>query len=117
MERLMEWLMENFALVATIVAFAAAFLLTGKRRAYFEWANEILFLAFDNAEKRGILDGWSGADKLRHYLGIWRQAYLERFGKEPGEEEMQFAINKAAELAIKEKRIKATVEELANPKS
>jgi len=47
--------MENFALVATIVAFAAAFLLTGKRRAYFEWANEVLFLAFDNAEKKGLL--------------------------------------------------------------
>lgn len=113
----MEWLMENFTLVATIVAFTAAFLLTGKQREYFEWANEILFLAFDNAEKKGLLDGWSGADKLRHYLGIWRQAYLERFGKEPGEEAMQFAINKAAELAIKEKSIKATVERLANPKS
>ena len=113
----MEWLMENFALVATIVAFAVAFLLTGKRRAYFEWANEVLFLAFDNAEKKGLLEGWSGADKLRHYLGIWRQIYIERFGKEPGAEEMQFAINKAAELAIKEKSIKATVERFANPKS
>ena len=113
----MEWFMENFVLVATIVAFVAAFLLTGKRRAYFEWANEILFLAFDNAEKRGLLDGWTGADKLRHYLGIWRQAYIDRFGKEPGEEEMQFAINKAADLARKEKSIKEIVEGLANPKS
>ena len=113
----MEWFMENFALVATIIAFAAAFLLTGKRRAYFEWANEILFLAFDNAEKRGLLDGWSAADKLRHYLEIWRQAYIDRFGREPGEEEMQFAINKAAELARKEKSIKEVVEGLANPKS
>ena len=25
------------------------------------------------------MDGWSGADKLRHYLGIWRQAYIDRF--------------------------------------
>ncbi len=116
----MEWFMENFALVATIIAFAAAFLLTGKRRAYFEWANEILFLAFDNAEKRGLLDGWSAADKLRHYLEIWRQAYIDRFGREPGEEAMQFAINKAAELARKEKGIKELVEGvegLANPKS
>lgn len=113
----MEWLMENFVLVATIVAFTASFLLTGKRRAYFDWANETLFLAFDNAEKKGLLDGWSGADKLRHYLGIWRQAYMDRFGKEPGEEAIQFAINKAAELASKEKSIKATVEGLANPKS
>jgi len=77
-----------------------------KGRAYFEWANEVLFLAFDNAEKKGLLDGWSGADKLRHYLGIWRQAYLERFGKEPGEEEMQFAINKAAELALRKRVLK-----------
>jgi len=113
----MEWLMENFVLVATIVAFVAAFLLTEKRRAYFEWANETLFLAFDNAEKRGLLDGWTGADKLRHYLGIWRQAYIDRFGKEPGEDAVEFAINKAAELAIKEKSVKATVEGLANPKS
>lgn len=113
----MEWFMENFVLVVTVVAFAAAFLLTGKRRAYFEWANETLFLAFDNAEKKGLLDGWSGADKLRHYLGIWRQVYIERFGKEPGEEAMQFAINKAAELASKEKSIKTIVEGLANPKS
>lgn len=113
----MEWILENFALVATIVMFVAGIVLRERKRAWFEWANETLFMAFDSAEKKGILEGLSGADKLRHYLSIWRQAYEERFGKQPSEADMTYAINKATELAKREKEIREMVASLANPKS
>lgn len=111
-----EFLLDNFSLVVTVVLFVAAALLTGKRRAWFEWANETLFLAFDNAEQRGLLEGLKGQEKLTHYLTIWRQAYAERFGKEPDQKAMEYAVNKAAELASKEKTVRQKVESLANPK-
>lgn len=113
----MEWILDNFAVVATIVVFVAGIVLRERKRAWFEWANETLFMAFDNAEKKGILEGLSGADKLRHYLNIWRQAYMERFGREPSETDMNYAINRATELAKREKEIRAMVASLANPKS
>lgn len=106
----------NFPLVATIVVFVAAMVLRERNRAWFQWANETLFMAFDNAEKRGLLEGLPGQEKLTHYLGIWRQAYVERFGKEPDENMMQFAIDKAAELSKKEKSVRQTIEALSNPK-
>lgn len=112
----MEWILENFAIVATVVIFIAGIVLRERKRAWFEWANETLFLAFDNAEKRGLLEGLPGKEKLTHYLGIWRRGYVERFGKEPDENMMQFAIDKAAELSKKEKSVRQTVEALSNPK-
>lgn len=106
----------NFPLVATIVVFVAAMVLRERSRAWFEWANETLFMAFDNAEKRGILEGLPGVDKLEHYLNIWRQAYREQFGREPSENDMIYAVNKATELAKKEKTVREKVAGLANPK-
>lgn len=113
----LEWILDNFAVVATIVLFVAGIILRERQRAWFEWANETLFLAFDNAEKRGLLEGLSGADKLRHYLNIWRQAYREQFGEEPSESAINYAINRAAELSKQEKEIREKVAALANPKS
>lgn len=111
----MELILNNWELVVTIIMFAAAILLKGKQRAWFEWANETLDLAFDNAEKKGLLEGIGGADKLQHYLNIWRQAYRERFGTDPTEQAITYAVNRAASLAEKEKTI-AKIGELANPK-
>ncbi len=113
----LAWILDNFAVVATIVLFVAGIVLRERKRAWFEWANETLFMAFDNAEKRGILEGLNGADKLQHYLNIWRQAYREQFGKEPSGNAMIYAINKAAELSKQEKEIREKVAALANPKS
>ena len=112
----LEWIMDNFTVVATIVLFIAGIVLRERKRAWFEWANETLFMAFDNAEKRGILEGLPAADKLEHYLNIWRQAYREQFGREPSEQAMLYAMNKAAELSNKEKTIREKVADLANPK-
>lgn len=111
-----DFLLNNLSTVAVVVLFIAAAFLSGKRRAYFEWANETLFLAFDNAEKRGLIDDIPGSDKLRHYLNIWRNAYRERFGKDPDEKKIAFAIERAADLAQKEKSVRAVVESLSNPK-
>lgn len=113
----LEWFLDNFAVVATIVLFVAGIVLRERQRAWFEWANETLFLAFDNAEKRGLLEGLPGAEKLEHYLTIWRKAYWERFGEEPSESAMTYAINRAAELSKQEKEIREKVAALANPKS
>lgn len=113
----LEWILDNFAVVATIVLFVAGIVLRERKRAWFEWANETLFLAFDNAEKRGILEGIPDIAKLQHYLNIWRQVYREQFGKEPSESEMTYAINKATELAKREKEIREKVAALASPKS
>lgn len=113
----LEWILEHFTVVATIVLFIAGIVLRERQRAWFEWANETLFMAFDNAEKRGILEGLPAADKLEHYLNIWRQVYREQFGREPSEDAMMYAINKAAELSQKEKQIREKVAVLANPKS
>lgn len=113
----LEWILDNFTVVATIVLFVAGIVLRERQRSWFEWANETLFMAFDNAEKRGLLEGLPGAEKLEHYLNIWRKAYWERFGKEPGESDMAYAINKATELAKREKEIREMVASLASPKS
>lgn len=112
----MEWILENFTVVATIVLFIAGIVLRERKRAWFEWANETLFMAFDNAEKRGILEGLPGVEKLEHYLNIWRQVYREQFGREPNETDMIYAINKASELARREKEIREKVAVLADPK-
>lgn len=111
----MEFLQDNIEIVLTLVAFVAALVLHGRRRAWFEWANETAFLAFDNAEKLGLIEGWSGAEKLRHYMNLWRSEYVKRFGEEPDEKALEFAATRAAELAVKEKRIRASVEALSDP--
>lgn len=113
----MDWILDNFTVIATIVLFVAGIILRERKRAWFEWANETLFLAFDNAEKKGILEGLAGVDKLRHYLNIWRQVYREQFGTDPSEADIIYAINKAAEWSNREKEIREMVDALANPKS
>jgi hypothetical protein len=112
---LLEFLQDNIALVLTLVAFVAALVLRGKRRAWFEWANETAFLAFDNAEKKGLIEGLPGSEKLRHYMNLWRSEYVKRFGEEPDEKTLKFAEKKAAELAVKEKQIRANVEAFSDP--
>lgn len=111
-----EILLNNFPLIATLVALAAAALLVGKNRSKFEWINETLFLAFDNAEKKGLLEGWSGAEKLQHYLSIWRRAYEDKFGTPPTDKIIDIAVKKAEELSQKEKSISQIVDEMSNPK-
>lgn len=113
----MEWLLDNFSVVATIVLFIAGIVLRERRRAWFEWANEVLFMAFDSAEKRGILEGIPDIAKLQHYLDIWRHEYRKQFGKDPSEADMMYAVTRAAELSQREKQIREMVAVLADPKS
>ena len=114
---LLERILDNFELVATLVAFAAALFLSGKNRSYWRWVNETLFLAWDSAEKYGILEDWKGAEKLEHYLRIWREEYEKRFGEPPNEKMIQHAIKTATNLSEREKAIRTMVNEWANPKS
>lgn len=117
MRSVLEFVLNNFELIATVILMVIGAVLGGRRLAWFQWANEVLFLAFDQAEKRGLLEGIKGSDKLAYYLAIWREAYMKRYGEEPNSKAMQYAVNKAAELAQKEKTIKQTIVSLSDPKS
>lgn len=99
----LKLVLEHFDTIATIAMIVAGVIFTGKKLAWWQWANEITFLAFDAAEKKGLLEGIKGADKLAYYLSIWREAYMKKYGTEPTEKALTFAVNKATELAQKEK--------------
>lgn len=101
-----DFILNNFSLISMIVLAIVAIVLGQKRMAFWQWFNETAFIAFALAETHGILEGLKGADKLKHYLEIYKAEYEKKFGKAPGFEDIQQAEAKAAELALKEKEIK-----------
>lgn len=104
----MEFLFNNWELVATVTLLVVGVFFAGKRMAYFKWANETLFFAWDQAEKLGIAQDLPAYAKIDHYLSIWRRKYVEKFGKEPGPKEMAQAHVVAAELSVKEKAYRSS---------
>jgi hypothetical protein len=102
----MDFITQNWELLVTVLFVVLAFVLTGKRKAWFSWFNEAIFFAFDSAEKKGLLEGIKGADKLRHFLTVYRDQYTKRFGTEPTSNQLAEAAAKANELSIKEKVIR-----------
>lgn len=104
------WLFANWELVLAAVFAVLTVVLTQKRKVWWEWFHEVAFFAWDSAEKRGLLEGIKGEEKLRHYLEVYRAQYAKRWGKPPAESDLVVAAEKAAELSAKEKVIR-----LANP--
>lgn len=103
-------LTNNWEMVMLVVLTILAAVLTGNRLDWWKWFNETTFFAWDNAEKKGLLEGIKGADKLHHYLTIYRAQYLKKFGAPPTDGTIEQAVLKAAELSAKEKVIR-----LSNP--
>lgn len=111
MDAIWQFILDNWGMVAGIILMVIGVVLTGKKLAYFRWANEVLFFAWAEAEKQGILEGIKGVDKLEHYLMIWKAKYQEKFGTdEVPTTEMGRAVKIAVDLSAKEK-----VHRLANP--
>lgn len=106
MESVLEFLSNNWEVVVAVVIFVLAVILRGRQLAWFQWFNEVSFLAWDQAEKKGLLDGWRGAEKLRIYLEIWRREYEKKWGDPPTEGTIEQAKVKAAELSQLEKTIR-----------
>lgn len=111
MDAIWQFILDNWGMVAGVILMVVGVVLTGKKLAYFRWANEVLFFAWAEAEKQGILEGIKGVEKLEHYLQIWKAKYQERFGTEglPAAE-IDRAVRIADDLSAKEK-----VHRLANP--
>lgn len=111
MDAIWQFVLDNWGLTVTIILMIVGVVFTGKRLAYFKWANEVLFFAWAEAEKQGILEGIKGHEKLEHYLMIWKAKYQEKFGADelPGSE-IDRAVKVAVDLSAKEK-----VHRLANP--
>jgi len=103
---LVSMLTDNWEVALVILLTILAVVLTGKRLAWWKWFNEIAFYAWDSAEKKGLLEGIKGADKLNHYLAIYRAQYVKKWGAPPTEGTIEQAKMKAAELSAKEKIIR-----------
>lgn len=112
MELIQSLLVDNWELVLTVVLFILAAILNDKRLAWWKWFNETAFLAWDNAEKKGLLEGLKGKEKLDHYIAVYRAEYIKKFGAPPTEGTIEQATLKAEELSTKEKVIR-----LSNPTS
>lgn len=106
MEFVKALMLDHWESMLAIIIFALALVLTGRRLVWFRWFNEIAFFAWDNAEKKGLLEGLKGAEKLQHYLGIYRAQYEKKWGTEPTNSAIARAEVKAAELSAKEKVIR-----------
>ncbi len=100
------FLQDNFGLVLTGVFALLAVILTQQRLTWWQWFHEVAFFAWDAAEKRGLLEGIKGEDKLRHYLEVYRTQYGKKWGEQPTERHLAKAAERAAELSAKEKVIR-----------
>jgi len=96
-------LTDNWETVLLIVFTVLAISITGRRLAWWKWFNETVFYAWDSAEKKGLLEGIKGVDKLNHYLEVYRKQYEKKWGAPPAEGTIEQAVLKAAELSAKEK--------------
>ena len=101
-----EFLYNNFGLVSMVLLAVIAIVLGQKRLSWWKWLNETCFLAFALAEKHGITENVKGADKLKHYLEIYKTEYEKKFGKSPGFDDYMKAEDIAAGLARKEKVVR-----------
>jgi hypothetical protein len=100
------FLRDNLSLVLTGVFALLAVILTQQRLTWWQWFHEVAFFAWDAAEKRGLLEGIKGEDKLRHYLEVYRTQYGKKWGEQPTERHLAKAAERAAELSAKEKVIR-----------
>lgn len=102
----MAFLQEHFGLVVTIALALVAVVLGKKQMAWWQWFNETTFMAFSLAETYGVLEGNPGLMKLHHFIEIYRQEYIKKWGKEPDEMAKDKAAQAAAELALLEKEVR-----------
>ena len=106
MQTVLRLLLDNLGIVLSGLLALLAYWLgqkkSDKEENWWTWFNEVAFFAFDNAEKKGILEGLPGEEKLKHYLEIYRAEYLRKWGTEPSEMQIAMATARAAELSAKE---------------
>lgn len=107
-----DLLINNWPLVVSILMMVATVVLTARNRAWFVWFNETAWFAYTQAEKQGLLQNWSGKQKLDHYMTIWHDAYLKKFGTTPTPALISQAVAKAQQLSLQDK-----VQKLVNPPS
>ena len=103
---ILNFVLDNLGFVSMIVLAILAIVFGERKLSLWRWFNETAFIAFALAETHGVLEGLKGADKLKHYLEIYKAEYEKKFGKAPGLEDIQRAEARAAELALKEKEIR-----------
>lgn len=103
METLIGFLQDNIGIVLGGLFSLTALFLVGDRLAKWKFANEIIFFAWDSAEKHGLLTGARGNEKLAHFIEAYRSAYGKKWGKQPSDPELERAKEMAGELSVKEK--------------
>lgn len=106
METVWNLILGNWQQAVLLLFFVLAMVLVGRRLLWWQWFNEVAFFAWDSAEKKGLLEGLKGMDKLRHYIEVYRSQYIQKWGTPPTEGTLERAVLKAAELSAKEKVIR-----------